>query len=251
MVPWMKYQHILDRAQEYDLFQLRNEVLGLPTTLGEHAVTMAELEACCQGGAMWKTSGGQTGGPPGNLFAGVDWGGGSNSRTVLVIGELTPDFVFHVRHVSAFRPTEDPLYSIEQVARILRQLRVVAVGADSGLGLTNNRLLFEKYTPPNGFFAISYAPSEKHPTRDGYLWKWTVDRTVALSHVFTRVRKRTILLPQLSDMREYLPEFSCVVAIHDAAMRSIKFTHAESQRDDTLHALNYALLMAVHARGRI
>lgn len=251
MVPWMKYQEILDRAQEYDLFQLRNEVLGLPTTLGEHAVTMAELEACCQGGAMWKTSRGESRGRAGKLYAGVDWGGGSNSRTVLVIGELTPDFVFHVRHVSAFRPTEDPLYCVEQVAKTLRQLRVVAVGADSGMGLTNNRLLFGRYTPPSGFFAISYAPSERPPIRDGYLMKWTVDRTVTLSHVFTRVRKKTLLLPQLSDMREYLPEFACVVAIHDAAMRSIKYTHAESERDDTLHALNYALLMAVHARGRI
>jgi hypothetical protein len=247
MVPWMEHQTILGSMQEYDLFQLRNEVLGLSTTLGEHAVTMAELEACCQAEKMWKTSRGAAG----SLFAGVDWGGGSNSRTVVVIGELTSDFVFRVRHVSAFRPTEDPLYSVEQVAKICRQLGVVAIAADSGMGLTNNRLLFEKYTPSGSLYAITYAPGEKPPVRDGLLMKWTVDRTVTLSHVFTRVRKQSIRFPQLSEMREFLAEFACVVASYDGAMRSIKFTHAESQRDDTLHATNYALLLAVHSRGGI
>jgi hypothetical protein len=251
MVPWIEHRDLLERMQEYDLFQLRNEVLGLSTTLGEHAVTMAELEDCCQSEPMWNPNQAAARQDGRNLIAGVDWGGGTNSRTVLVIGELTADFVFHVRYVAAFRPTEDPLYSVEKVAQICRQLRVSAIAADSGMGLTNNRLLFEKYPPPYSLYAITYAPTQKAPTKDGHLMKWTVDRTVTLSHIFTRVRKQTLRFPPLAEMREFLPEFACVVAVHDAAQRSIKFTHAESQRDDTLHATNYAILLAVHARGRI
>ncbi len=49
MVPWFKakYSEILECQRNYDLVRFRNEVLGLPATLGDHVVTRAELEACC------------------------------------------------------------------------------------------------------------------------------------------------------------------------------------------------------------
>jgi hypothetical protein len=47
MVPWLNYDKILERQQTYDLAKFKNEVLGLPTTAGDHMVTRAELEACC------------------------------------------------------------------------------------------------------------------------------------------------------------------------------------------------------------
>ncbi|MCP6756807.1 hypothetical protein NL533_34795, partial [Klebsiella pneumoniae] len=49
MVPWHRgrYDQILERQQTYDPVRVRNEVLGLPTTLGDHVVTRGELEQCC------------------------------------------------------------------------------------------------------------------------------------------------------------------------------------------------------------
>lgn len=47
MVPWLNYDEILERRQTYDLARFKNEVLGLPTTIGDHIVTRLELEACC------------------------------------------------------------------------------------------------------------------------------------------------------------------------------------------------------------
>ncbi len=54
MVPWFKakYSEILECQRNYDLVRFRNEVLGLPATLGDHVVTRAELEACCGSARM-------------------------------------------------------------------------------------------------------------------------------------------------------------------------------------------------------
>ena len=51
MVPWVNFDEVLEKQRSYDLGKFKNEVLGLATTLGEHVVTMAELEACWHGPA--------------------------------------------------------------------------------------------------------------------------------------------------------------------------------------------------------
>ena len=45
MVPWLDYDEIVDRQRIYDLAKFKNEVLGLPTTTGDHVATREELEA--------------------------------------------------------------------------------------------------------------------------------------------------------------------------------------------------------------
>ena len=47
MVPWVNYDELVDRQRVYDPAQFKNEVLGLPSALGDHVVTRAEMEACC------------------------------------------------------------------------------------------------------------------------------------------------------------------------------------------------------------
>ena len=43
----------------------------------------------------------------------------------------------------------------------------------------------------------------------------------------------------------YLDEFACELAEHDDQQRAIKYTHPETQQDDTLHATNYGLLVGL------
>ena len=108
MVPWLNYDEILDRQRIYDLPKFKNEVLGLPTTLGENVVTREELEACCGKTPMATTL--KDVPPQGRdrLIAGIDWGGGGTSRTVLVIGFMRSDYAFQVCRLERFAATEDP-----------------------------------------------------------------------------------------------------------------------------------------------
>lgn len=94
MVPWLSYDEILDRQRVYDLARFKNEVLGLPTSIGEHVVTRAELENCCTDRPVIRSLAEVPRVREGELIAGIDWGGGGTSRTAVVIGHMRSDYVF-------------------------------------------------------------------------------------------------------------------------------------------------------------
>lgn len=247
MVPWLNYDEILDRQRTYDIGKFKNEVLGLSTTAGDHVVTRAELEACCGKSAMaakWTdvpAAGRQ------RLIAGIDWGGGGRSRTVLVIGYMRDDFHFQVCHLERFTATEDPDRVLAAVAQRCTQFRVLIVSADGGgNGHVYNRLLLDRLQAP-GMYAILYSASNHEPHPDGVLTKWTVDRSASIGALFTRVKKRQISFPRVADCGTFLDEFACEYVEFDDRSRSVRYTHPESQQDDALHATNYALVVAVRA----
>ena len=55
MVPWLNFDDILERRRSYDPVRFRNEAMGLPTVLGDHVVTLQELQECCADRKMART----------------------------------------------------------------------------------------------------------------------------------------------------------------------------------------------------
>ncbi|HEY1602464.1 MAG TPA: phage terminase large subunit family protein [Pirellulales bacterium] len=246
MVPWLDFHDVLERQRAYDPVRFRNEVLGLPTTLGDHVVTRAELESCCGDDVLSNTS--PFLGMP--LYAGVDWGGGMASRTVLVVGTMRSDFTFHILHIAAFQPQEDPQRILDQISRQCREFRVVALAADgNGNGHVYNRLLYDRLRPQRGFYSIFYSQAEQRPTPDGVMHRWTVNRSASIGVLFGRVKRKQLIFPRRADVDAFLDEFACETAVYDEHARAIKYTHPENQRDDAMHATNYALLIATRAHN--
>ncbi len=242
MVPWLAYADVLERQRTYDPASFRNEVLGLPTTLGDHIVTRAELEACCSERPMLPTR------PPssGLVVAGIDWGGGMASRTVFVVGTMDPDYTFHIFYIQAFQAQEDPSGIVNDLARLCRELRVDSLAADgNGNGHVYNRLLYSHFQPPKGFYGIFYSAIDQEPSADGALYRTTLHRSRAIGALFVRVKKKTLLFPRQQDIDPFLDEFACETAEHNDHSRAIKYTHPQNQRDDALHATNYALWLGI------
>lgn len=251
MVPWVSYDDILEKQRVYDPTGFRNEVLGLSTTLGDHLVTRAELEACCQPRRMAESLDQVPEQARVTLIAGIDWGGGTNSRTVLVIGWMRSDYVFEVLRMDRFRPDEDPAYVVDQLVRRCRQFRIRWIAADGrGNGFVYNRNLFDRIGGGVGLYGLIYAVSSGRPEADGVIQKWSVDRSATLGHVFTRIKKQSVLFPHVEDSSSFLDEIACEVAVHDDHNRTVKFTHPDTQPDDALHALNYALILGVYLHSR-
>jgi len=245
MVPWLGYEGILERQRSYGPVRFHNEALGLPTTLGDHVVTRAELEECCGTEPMLRHGNHKALGNTIPLFAGIDWGGGVRSRTVLVIGSMQTDFVFQVRLIFALQAREDPHEVVEKVARCCNYYGVSAIAADGGgNGHVYNRLLFAKVQPRRGLYAISYSVGENDPTPDGVLTKWNVNRSASIGVLFGRIKRKQLIFPCREDTDIYLDEFACETAQYDDQQRTIKYVHPATQPDDTLHATNYALLIA-------
>ncbi len=178
MVPWLQYPEILLRQETYHAPRFLNECLGLPTSLGDHLVTRAEMEACCTPQPMatrWSDV------PDANqvcMLAGVDWGGGSRSATVVTIGYIRADKKFVVVRFEQLRAQEDPESTLNTVARLCSDFRVRYIAADGGgNGSVYNRLLGDKLEWRVPLYAMMYAGTTQEPRQDGSLHQWTVDRT--------------------------------------------------------------------------
>jgi hypothetical protein len=248
MVPWLNFDGILERQRSYDPVRFRNEVMGLPTVLGDHVVTLQELEECCADRGMARTLEMIPRNAHVPLIAGVDWGGGVHSRTVLVIGRMRSDYVFEVLFFEAFQAREDPNRVITEIAKRCRLFQVAGIAADGGgNGHVYNRILSAHLQPRFGFYAILYSTVDQEPFPDGILTKWVVGRSATIGVLFTRVKQKRISFPRKQEVGHFLDEFACEVAVYDDAKRAIVYTHAETQHDDALHATNYALLLATRA----
>jgi hypothetical protein len=247
MVPWMNYDEILARKHVYDLARFKNEVLGLPTIIGEHVVTRSELEECCIERAMAESRDEIPAAGRGALIAGIDWGGGSTSRTVVIIGFMRSDYVFQVCRFDRFSAQEDPDRVLNSVARLCQKFSVQWIGADGGgNGHVYNRLLVDRLKRDFGLFAILYSATGQQPCRDGVLMKWTIGRSASIGALFSRVKKKTLLFPRIEQSGSFLDEFACEVAEYDDLNRTVKYSHPETQPDDALHATNYALQVAIY-----
>jgi hypothetical protein len=244
MAPWLNYHEILDRRRTYDLAQFKNEVLGLPTTLGEHVVTRSDLEACCGTAPAAQSLEDIPELMRDRLVMGIDWGGGRTSRTVVVIGYWRPDNKFVIAHLHWFRADEDPQRLIVEVAAICRSFRVCWIGADGrGNGLINNRLLLDNLGHRSAIYGLVYSDTNQQPTQDGTVFMWTVDRSSSIGLFYSMVRKRLVEFPRIEDCGWYLDELTCELAEYDNEQRRIRYVCPENRRDDGLHASVYGMLI--------
>jgi len=241
MVPWIQHADLVARQQTYDPAAFRNECLGLPTSLGDHIVTREEVEACCTKAPMSNSLADIH--PPlrARMLAGVDWGGGGVSRTVLVIGYIANDAQLHVRKLVALPAQEDASQVVQAVAELCQRFQVRAVAADgAGNGTVLNSLLLDKLPRLPRLYGMQYAATDHAPKPyRGRCHSWIIARSPSIGAVFHRIKQRRIALPQLEQSSPFLREIYCETADYDAQNRSIKYLHPETQPDDTLHAINY------------
>lgn len=246
VVPWLNYQELLERRNSYNPALFRNECLGLPTILGDHIVTRAEVEACCGNWAMVRSFRDIPQQARNRVVAGVDWGGGTVSRSVLAIGYMTDNNQFVAVFLERYPAQEEPNIILDAIARRCQQFGVRLIAADGrGNGSVYNSLLLERLPQLARLFAMIYAVSDQQPCQyKGRLWHWSIGRTPSLGMIFSRIKKKLIAFPRVADCSSYLDEICCEFAEYENHNRTIKYTHAETQQDDTLHAINYVVTLA-------
>jgi Phage terminase large subunit (GpA) len=246
MVPWIDHAKILMRQTTYDPAAFRNECLGLPTTLGDHIVTREEVEACCSQDEMARSITDIHPTLRRRMLAGVDWGGGGVSRTVLAIGCVANNGRLVVQRIEALPAQEDPTLVVRSVAAWCQRLRVRCVAADgAGNGTVYNSLLLTHLPRLPRLYGIQYSATDHAPTlyRDRS-WNWIVARSPRIGAVFSQIKKRQIAFPRLDQCTALLREIYCETAEYDPQKRSVKYRHPADQPDDTLHALNYLNVLA-------
>jgi hypothetical protein len=246
MVPWLNFDEILLRQSTYDSARFKNECLGLPTALGDHIITREEIEACCTPRPMATKLSDVPNEGRRCMFAGVDWGGGGTSATVVTIGYIREDKKFMVVRFEQLRAQEDPEAVLSSVAKLCNEFRVRFIAADAGgNGSVYDRLLLDKLGWRIPLYAILYSSTNQEPKQEGALHKWTVDRTGSIGSLFSRIKKQMTQFPRVEDCGSFLDQFTCEVAEYDEHNRTVRYVCPENQNDDALHSLNYAQLLAL------
>ena len=142
----------------------KTSVSACHAPLGDHIITREEIEACCSDRPMAKTLADVPTEGRDRLIAGIDWGGGTTSATVLVIGYMRPDLHSVIVRMERFRPQEEPDRVLDQVAEICRKFGVRVIAADGGgNGHVYNRLLQNSLRYKANLHAIIYGPTDQEP----------------------------------------------------------------------------------------
>ena len=244
MVPWPTHDKLLSRRARYDPARFKNEVFGLPTSLGDHMLTREQVEACCLDVPMARSIADVPVEHRHSLIAGIDWSGGGRSRTVLVIGYMSVDKHFTIVRMERFLGHEDPDTVVAEIATRCGQFNIRFIAADgAGNGLIYNRLLLTRWNEQRpALYGITYGDSDQEPRQEVAIYTWRVHRSATIANLIGRIKSGMLGFPRVADCGSFLDEFTCELAEYDDHTRTIRFTHPENQVDDALHATNYAEL---------
>lgn len=237
-----KWDDLLKKQDRYSQGQFANEVLGLSFDAGGRLVTITELHACSVGKVYDKLDPGMQCAP---LYAGIDWGiSAQTSYTVIVIGGFDAFEREKFRVVYAFRfKSTELLKQIDNIIHICKVFGVKRIGADQGVGYTNNEILKqhfgERVLPfnyQNSNWLMSWKPKK------GFC---TLDKNTSLNLLFMAMKQRLIEFPPVEWMKDNM-FYEDILSVYEEIIESQRgiykvFAHNRKNPDDFLHALNFAV----------
>ena len=239
---WYELRKKQDRYSEA---QFANECLGLSFDQGGRLVTLTELMAISTG-KVWLER--EPDLPVDPVYMGIDWGiSAQTSYTAVCVGGFDPlDGKFKVLYFKRFTST-DTLIQIDEILDIAHRFGVRRIGADTGVGHTNN-LILKKNFGETKVFPFNYCTANwvvNYNKTRGY---FSLDKTTSLNLMFMALKQRQVEFPMHRWMEEknFYADF---LSIYEEVVESTRglykvFTHNKSDPDDIAHALNFCMFAA-------
>ena len=243
ILPWKKvYKKFKDPL--ITTAEIYNEVLALPYSVGSRPITANKLMEISTG--EWYEDFESMGNPNLTVFAGLDPGAGSPSRTVLVIGTVFPtDNKFRViayyKFDSIILTGEAFKKQALEIVHLLLKYKVKHLMIDFGFGLAylaelegnpNFNVISIQYTGPNQKQMLRYEQENN---------RFLANRTQVMQKMFNDMNNNKLILPRDSaDLHEDI--------LHIFAETNkrgyILYNHLPNEPDDGFHALTYCYLMS-------
>lgn len=248
MVPWIDWKKDIRRKlEEYSYEKFMNEVLALAADSSDHPVHTKDIMDCCDSRvAMIGKRPPRFNAP---AFAGVDWGSGNNSYTVLVIGAMNEGKLVIPTAIRYVGGMSDPLVQIKDIAARCAQWNVQVVACDAGFGWTSNQLLKEYYGydkvvevqythTPSGYLSYNKATS-----------KFFVNRDKTLARLFNGIKLKKYVFPRWEEFRQFASDLLVIFSEYSDRTHTMRYDHPEGRPDDFAHALNLCALIAEMGTG--
>lgn len=250
-VPWMqdpeKWKELLWKFENYSQGQFYNEVLGISFDSAAKPVSRTELIACCSSyhpfrpvpDAWTKNC---------TIFAGVDWGEGSDgtergvkgklknaSYTVLTLGTYINPKQFHVFFKKRYYGEEAmPSACVKDIIRTCQAFGVKMIGVDWGHGWGVNEQVEDKFGK-NRVIRFQYVGMQKERKKfDPIGIKMQLNRTEVMTDYFDLLKRQQIIYPPWEVMKDFLKDHEAIHAEYTNGV--LKYDHKPSEPDDAFHS---------------
>ena len=243
MVPWIAHNDILQKQKTYSRGKFYNEVLGLSYDSGTRPLTRQDVMDNCDDRLLltpeYQARIKSMAGDAYQVFAGIDWGTGENTFTVISLGAYMGDGRFTIFYVHRFEAREaEPQIQIEEISRLISEWKVTLVGCDYGGGFWPNDELTRRF----GWLKIvkfQYSNPGQKVQWQKDLHRFLVHRTEVMSDIFNAIKRRNVFRfpnwkqfesPFASDMLNIFSEYS-------EQLRQNIYKKSPSVPDDTFHSI--------------
>lgn len=251
MVPWKPWAEILLDYKKYPRDKFYNEVLGISFDSGLRPLTRGELRAACN--ETVKMSEADKYRPLAfsqPVFAGIDWGTGEQSYTVIALGTYV-DSVFRIFFIHRFVGEDiEPSRQLTKIIELINWFNVELVMCDYGGGFHPNNTLTRQFGIRRIHKVQWMGRSNKKFSYDDKMGRWKGARTELLSDVFNAIKKasgkngrRMVEFPRWEEFKEpYGMDLLNIYSEYNEGLRQIQYKHAPDKPDDSMHAITYCLL---------
>jgi hypothetical protein len=241
---------LLAKQKRYSRGKFKNEVMARSHDSGTKPVTFEEIRRCCLPDVHFIRDEDDV--PPnwksGQTFAGIDWGSGDGSYTILTIWGYNANGAFQCLYAKKYEGFEaDPEYVLEHIVRTLRKWRVNLIGCDWGFGFGLNSKL-QKIFGIEKVRLYFHTYQKKKVDYDKGGVKFTTHRTLVMQDFFDLIKKgptsQGIVFPCWNEFEEFSLDIQSVFSEYNERSRMIIFSHPQGVPDDFVHSGVYALLVS-------
>jgi hypothetical protein len=253
MVPWLDWDELLYNFEHYGRNKFYNEVLGISYDTGLRPLTSAQIRNCCNENVfMADAHKYQAMGFGQEIFAGLDWGTGEHSYTVLSLGTYIGS-KFRIFYIHRFVGEDtEPERQLQKIEETLRAYNVRVIGADYGGGHYPNDFLVRRFGRER-VMRYQYAARLSAKVRwEAKLQRWIAHRTEVMSAIFNSIKRGTVLeFPRWKEFKApYGQDMLNVYSEYNERIRMIQYGHTAGKTDDALHSILYCFLASMITKPR-
>lgn len=254
MVPWIDWSELLYNYAHYERAKFYNEVLGISFDTGYRPLSVGQIRDSCSNSVhMGDVDKYQSLSFDQEIFAGIDWGGGTeNSYTVLSLG-LYVGNKFRIIYVHRFSGEEsEPAIQLQKIETILRAWNVRVAGVDWGGGQFPNDHLVRIFGHER-IQKYQYVARLNGKVRwEAPLQRWIVHRTEVMSALFSAIKRGNVLeFPRWQEFKEpYAKDMLAIFSTYNEKLRMTMYDKTPGVPDDTFHSILYCFLASMIRRPR-
>jgi intein/homing endonuclease len=250
MVPWLPWEDILQKYKTYPRDRFYNEVLGLSYDSGTRPLTQQDVIENCASyiklddASIEKVRANLASSFP--IYAGVDWGTGEGSYTLLSLGTYVNN-LFQTFYYKRFEGREaDPQTQLEEIISIIEKWQVRKVGCDYGGGFWPNDALTRKFGMGRIVKYQYSTPNQKVRWEDG-LKRFLVNRTEVMSDIFNAIKRRDVFrFPNWQQFKHpFGSDFLNIFSEYNEQRRMNEYKKSPGSTDDSFHSTVLCFLVSM------